>query len=53
VTVEEPRTRVVGCEADCDVITFKPGVDCVTTDGVDVVVIAAIGASDDVKCMLY
>ena len=53
MAVEEPRARVVGREADRDVVVSAgPGRDSVAPDGVVVVVLGRAGAADYGKGVL-
>ena len=52
VTVEEPRTRVVGGEADGDVVAVAADVHDVTLGRVLVVVGGLTGRADDVERVL-
>ena len=53
VAVEEPRARIVGDEADGDlIICASANAYDVAHDWVDPVVLRAVRATDDVECML-
>ena len=52
MTVEEPRTGVVGAETDGDVVGRGTDVDDVPDDGVDVVGLGLACAADDVEVVL-
>ena len=52
MTVEEPRTGVIGAETDGDVVGRGTDVDDVPDDGVDVVGLGLACASDDVEVVL-
>ena len=52
MTVEEPRTGVVGAETDGDVVGRGTDVDDVPDDGVDVVGLGLARAADDVEVVL-
>jgi hypothetical protein len=50
--MQNPRPRVVGYEADSHTITSAAGVYGITHDGVDIVIIATSGTSDDSEAVL-
>lgn len=51
--VENPRTGIVGSEAEGGVIGFgRPGTDDITTDGINEISCRVTRASDDVESML-
>lgn len=50
--MDEPRSRVVGDEADGDIVANKTSRDNIASDWVHIIVWRTAGATDDGECML-
>jgi len=50
--MQEPWTRVIGNEADCDIITLRADRYYVPLDGIGVIICTTSGTYNDRKCVL-